>query len=149
MFKPILSLLSGLILFSTILLAEKISVEADRFESEAGKFVYIGNVLLKTDKGKKLYCDRLIVITTPQGGIKKITAEGHIRYSDGKYEAVGNRAVYLPQKREIILEGNALVKTQKGLVKGDRVIYNLKTGSVKAEATQRVKTVFQIEENKK
>ena len=140
-----LSLLS--LLFSiSLTFAEKITVQADRFKSEEQKLVYIGNVVLKTDKGKVVNCDRLVVFLDKNGKIEKAMALGHVKYKDKRYEAVGNVMVYIPSKKLIILEGNALVKSEKGIIKGDRIVYNLANDTLKAESRRKVQTVFEIEE---
>ena len=142
-----LSLLS--LLFSVSLtFAEKITVQADRFKSEEEKLVYIGNVVLKTDKGKVVTCDRLVIFLDKNGKIKKAMALGHVKYEDKKYKAVGNVMVYIPAKRLIILKGNALVKSEKGIIRGDRIVYNLENDTLKAESKRRIQTVFEIEEKR-
>ena len=145
MFRLTLSLLS-LILAVNLTFAEKITVQADKFKSEEEKLVYIGNVVLKTDKGKVVNCDKLVIFLDKNGKIKKAMALGHVKYKDKKYKAVGNVMVYIPSKKLIILEGNALVKSEKGIIRGDRIVYNLENDTLKAESKRRVQTVFEIEE---
>jgi lipopolysaccharide transport protein LptA len=145
MFKHLLTALS-LIAFSTLTFAEKIQVMADRLKGEKGIIVYEGNVYLKTDKGKKLYCDRLKVFLDKSNKITKAVAIGHVRYYDPEYSAVCQRATYKPNENIVILEGNAVVKNDKGILKGDLIVYNLKTGDIQAKSSRRVFSVFETKE---
>ena len=83
-----------------------------------------------------------------EGKLKEVIAYGHVRYKDKKYEAVGNIAIYIPSKKLIIVKGNAVVKSDKGIIKGDKIVYNLATDTFKAESKHRVQSVFQIEEKR-
>jgi len=148
MSKPILYLLSLFFLIN-LTFAERITVQADKFRSENRKLIYTGNVILKTDKGKIVNCERLVIFLNKDGGIDRAIASGHVKYSDRKYKAVGNIMVYIPSKKLIILEGNALVKSEKGIITGDKVIYNLENDTLRAVSNKRVQTVFEIEENKR
>ena len=148
MSKPILYLLSLFFLIN-LTFAERITVQAAKFRSENRKLIYTGNVILKTDKGKIVNCERLVIFLNKDGGIDRAIASGHVKYSDRKYKAVGNIMVYIPSKKLIILEGNALVKSEKGIITGDKVIYNLENDTLRAVSNKRVQTVFEIEENKR
>jgi lipopolysaccharide transport protein LptA len=147
MFKRILIALS-LLIFANFSFAEKIQIEADRMKGEKNLIIYEGNVFLHTDKGKKLYCDLLKIYLDKNNKIEKAVAIGHVRYFGPRYSAVSKRATYKPSEDLIILEGNAVIKNNKGILKGDKVVYNLKTGDVEAVATERVFSIFETKDNK-
>ncbi len=144
MFKRTLTLASFL-LFSIPLWAEKINIIAKSFTGEKDKIVYRGNVKLITQSGKKIFCDRLIVFLTKDGKVDKIVAGGNVIYKDGKYTATGNVMIYYPNKKEVVLQGNAVVKTKHGVLQGDKIVYNLKTGAVDVKSQSTVSGVFVIE----
>lgn len=144
MYRHILLPLS--LLFAVALVfAERINIKADSFSAQKNKVVYEGHVVLKTDKGKKLLCDRLVLFLDKNGKLKRINAIGHVFYSDGRYKATGHAAIYYPAKKLLILEGNAVVSGKTGVLKGDRIVYNLQTRDIEVKSRTRVSSVIDID----
>ena len=144
MYRHILLPLS-LLLAVALSFAERISIKADSFTAQKDKVVYEGHVVLKTDKGKKLLCDRLVLFLDENGKLKRINAIGHVVYSDGKYKATGHAAISYPDKQLLVLEGNAVVSGKMGLLKGDKIVYNIKTRDVEVKSRTRVSSVIDID----
>ena len=83
MFK-LISVAISILLFSLTTFAEKINIKANSFVSEKDKIVYSGNVYLHTDKGREIYCDRLVIFLNKEGKVQKIMAVGKEPYKDKK-----------------------------------------------------------------
>ncbi|NPA13726.1 MAG: hypothetical protein GXN97_00890 [Aquificae bacterium] len=142
MWKKLL-LCAGLIV-SSISFAAKINISADRFISEGNKVIYIGKVVVKSPKAL-LTCDKLTIVFDQNRKPKEIIAEGHVIYSDGQNSATGDKAFLYPKENLVVLIGNAVAKTKDGVIKGDKLVYNLKTKEIKVEAvSQRVQSVIVI-----
>jgi len=149
MFKRLLNLGAlSLFLILGLSFGERIHVVADKFRGERGKLIYIGNVKLTTDKGKKLLCDRLEVYLGKDNKISKAVAIGHVVYTDPNYRATCHEAIYKPEQDVVILKGNAVVTNKKGFIKGDEIVYNLKTGNINVQSTKGVTSVFEVQESK-
>ncbi len=142
MWKKLL-LCAGLIV-SSISFAAKINISADRFISEGNKVIYIGKVVVKSPKAL-LTCDKLTIVFDQNRKPKEIIAEGHVIYKDGQNSATGDKAFLYPKENLVVLIGNAVAKTKDGVIKGDKLVYNLKTKEIKVEAvSQRVQSVIVI-----
>lgn len=144
MLKRLLVLLSVFFLFTTAF-AEKFHIQSDKLNAEKDKVIYIGNVIVVTETGKKLKCDKLIVFLNKAGKVEKIMAIGHVFYKDKNFKATGNIALYYPKIKIIVLEGNALIVGNRGIIKGEKIVYNLQTGIVDVKSSKRVQSVIDID----
>ncbi|NPB04976.1 MAG: hypothetical protein GXO08_01150 [Aquificae bacterium] len=139
------SILLSIVLLALPLWAERISITAKSFTGEKDRIIYKGDVKVTTESGKEIRCDRLTVYLSPEGKVERIVAAGGVIYKDKKYTATGDLMTYYPKKKEVILEGNAVVKTDRGVLKGDRIVYNIETGSVDVQSRSSVTGVFVID----
>lgn len=103
-----------------------------------------GTLKLEADQAKILFDEATDEVQT-------VTADGHIkmfRYDEDSGEqikAFGDRVIFLNLERKIILEGNARLFRGVHLLRGDRLIYELDTGWIRAE---KVEGEFHPEEGK-
>jgi len=144
MLKRALILLSLFVILNPIF-AEKFHIQSKKLKIQNDKAIYIGNVIATTKNGKSLKCDKLILFLNKTGEIKKIKAIGHVLFQGKELKAAGNIAIYNPIKKEIILEGNALVVKNNTIVKGEKIIYNLLTGVIDVKSHERINSVINID----
>ncbi len=146
MFKLLSTLISvGLLL--TLSFAEGIKIDAESFKAYGeSKVSYTGNVKVTIGSRGRLTCDVLTAYLDDKGDVKKVLANGHVRYSDGIYTVVGKKAEYDPIKSLVIFTGNVVVKTKSGILKGDKAVFNLKTKKFNMISRKKVRAVFKIQE---
>lgn len=144
MLKRLSALLSIFFLFATAF-AEEFHIQSDKLNAEKDKVVYVGHVIVTTETGKRLKCDKLVVFLDKNGKVEKIMAVGHVLYTDKKLKAMGNIALYYPKTKVIVLEGNAVIVSNRGVIKGERIVYNLQTGAVDVKSHRRVQSVIDID----
>ena len=137
------------IVFNTSVNAKKVNITADSFESKQDLLIYKGHVKAILSQNKTITCDTL-KIYLKGGKVLKIEAIGSVVYKDGEYTAVGNRMIYKPSVKKVYLLGNATVNSPKGVLKGDKIVYDLKTKSmdVITSKSKRVSSVLILDEGK-
>jgi lipopolysaccharide export system protein LptA len=76
--------------------------------------------------------------------IDHIVARGQVRFVQGDRVATGQQAVYYQDKDEVVLTGNPQLWRAENTLKGERIIFNLKTDQMKVESSprQRVEAVL-------
>jgi lipopolysaccharide export system protein LptA len=76
--------------------------------------------------------------------IDHIVALGQVRFVQGDRVATGKQAVYYQDKDEVVLTGNPQLWRAENTLKGERIIFNLKTDQMKVESSprQRVEAVL-------
>ena len=145
MFRLLLTLIS-VGLFLNLSFAEGIKINAKSFKAYGeSKVSYMGDVKVSIGNRGELTCDILTAYLDDKGNVKKVEANGHVRYSDGIYTVVGKKAEYDPIKGLVIFTGNVVVKTKSGILMGDKAVFNLKTKKFKMFSKERVKAVFKIQ----
>ena len=147
----LLRLLRNSIVLVTLLLAflsfgGEVNITADKFESRDNILIYKGNVVAVLSGNKTIKCN-LLKIYLKKGKVEKIEAIGKVVYKDGKYTAMGNQMIYKPSDKKIFLIGNAVVSSSRGVLKGDRIVYDLRKKSVDVTTTKRVSSVIILDEN--
>jgi lipopolysaccharide export system protein LptA len=139
-------------------------ITANRLEADqnAGLVVFTGKV--KADYGDStLYADQLRVYFKPKapappgkaaappagqenqgplgdlGGdkIDRIVAKGTVRFVREDRVATGEEAVYYKDRGEVVLRGNPQLWRGENTLKGERIIFNLKTDKVLVESSPR------------
>jgi lipopolysaccharide transport protein LptA len=83
--------------------------------------VFTGNVLVR-DKDMKMWSDKMTVIMTPEDEIESVTAIGRVIIKQPGRKARCRKAIFLVDKNEVILTGDAVVEQGKDRVEG-RVIH--------------------------
>jgi lipopolysaccharide export system protein LptA len=141
-----------------------ISISSDRLEADdaAGVIQFIGSVAARQNS-LTLTCDRMKVFYLPpsagrkeaeslplaSGGreIDRVEGFGRVKMVDGPNQAVGDRALYLPQStpRRLILTGNARVWQNRDSLTGHRITYFLdgRRSVVESGPRPRAKTAVQ------
>ncbi len=145
-------------------------ITAARLEADqnAGLVVFTGKV--KADYGDStLYSDQLWVYFKPKaeapkgkaapapqeenqgplgdlGGekIDRIVAKGQVRFVQEDRVATGEEATYYKDRDEVVLKGNPQLWRAENTLKGERIIFNLKTNKVLVESSpqKRVEAVL-------
>lgn len=128
--------------------AEKFHIQSKKLAIQGNIAIYIGQVIATTKSGKSLKCNRLIVFLDKNGKAKKIKAVGHVLFREKGLKAAGNIAIYNPIKKEIILEGNALIVKNNTIIKGEKIIYNLLTKVINVKSPKKVSSVINIDKPK-
>jgi lipopolysaccharide export system protein LptA len=132
-------------------------LEADQKE---GVIVFTGKV--KAEYGDStLYADQLRVYFKPQpktgksaapaaateqqnssplaelGGQKldRIVAQGQVRFVQEDRVATGQEAIYYKDREEVVLRGNPQLWRAENTLKGERIIFNIKTNRVVVESS--------------
>jgi lipopolysaccharide export system protein LptA len=71
--------------------------------------------------------------------IDRIVARGHVRFVQGDRVATGEEAIYYKNRDEVVLRGNPQVWQAENTLKGERIIFNLKTNKALVESSSRRK----------
>jgi lipopolysaccharide export system protein LptA len=94
---------------------------------------FTGNVEAK-QKGISVKSDKMIAYYTQtndkntKNTVSKIITIGNVVVDNQQQKATGNQGEYLVEKQLIELNGNVTLIKNMNIIKGDRLIYNLKTG---------------------
>jgi len=123
-------------------------IEAQKltYSDEEKVAIYIGNVIAQHGQ-TILKGDKLIIYFDKSGkNIKKIIVEGNVKIKDPRGEGSCDKLIYYPYQEKVVLIGNAVLKQDKNLVVGDKIVA-LKSGKIEVIGEkQRVKTVIYPEE---
>ncbi|MYZ47638.1 LptA/OstA family protein [Propylenella binzhouense] len=141
---------------------QPIQIEADQLEVQDAKKLAIyrgnvrvlqGNTVLKTAELRVYYTGRpgggaaqSASTSTPQGGpagssVERIEAYGGVVVQSDTQTATGNRAVFEMAKDTVTLIGNVVLTEADNVVRGERLVVNLKTKEAKVEGG-RVQTIL-------
>ena len=133
---------------------EKVDITSNNMEvfEKDNRVIFSGNV--KAVKGDTtLYADRMEVIIekvkqqdgTEKDKVSKIYATGHVRIVKPNMTITGRKAFMDVKKDIATVEGNVVVKRSKSVIRGQKLIANLKTNvtRVVSGGRQRVHGVFQ------
>lgn len=109
---------------------QDIEIQADRFvvrESE-NQSEFSGNVIV-TQTDMKVWSDRVIVHTGEDGtsDIKSYEAIGNVKIQGETQTATGQRAVYDPETRILVLTGDVVVISESGTVHAQTLKVNMAT----------------------
>jgi len=136
---------------------------AARLEADQKEGVIIFSGRVKAQYGDStLYADQLRVYfqskpASPQGAAKpspekaepsllgdlgaekidRIVARGNVRFVQEDRVATGQEAIYYKDRDEVVLRGNPQVWRAENTLKGERIIFNLKTNKVLVESSAR------------
>ncbi len=67
--------------------------------------------------------------------IDRIVARGQVRYVQEDRVATGNEAIYYKDRDEVVLLGNPQLWRAENTLKGERIVFNLKTDKVLVESS--------------
>ncbi len=119
-----------------------ILVEADKlvFNKKENTAKYIGNVVIK--KGDiTIKAGSLNIYLDKENKIKKVIAKDKVVFEKGNVKGKAQEAVL--EKDTVILKGNAEIRQKNNVIKGDVIVYNLKTGNVEVKGkNKRVRTII-------
>lgn len=110
--------------------------------------IYKGHVFAVLSKNKSVKCEVLKIYLNNTGKVEKIMAIGRVVYKDGQYTAVGKKMIYNPREKKVYLIGNATVTSPKGVLKGEKIVYDLSTKSMDVLVSKgsKVSSVLILEE---
>lgn len=69
------------------------------------------------------------------GKIDRIVAKGQVRFVQADRVATGDEAIYYKDKDEVVLLGNPQLWQAENTLKGERIVFNLKTNKVLVESS--------------
>lgn len=94
-------------------------ITSDRLEYDFPRAlaVFTGNVLAR-DKDMKMWADKMTVILTPSDEIESVTAIGRVRIIQPGRKARCRKAIFLVDRNEVILTGDAVVEQGQDRVEG-------------------------------
>jgi lipopolysaccharide export system protein LptA len=67
--------------------------------------------------------------------INRVVASGGVRFVQGEKVATGREATYYRARKEVVLVGDPQVWSAENTLKGERIIFNLKTNRVLVESS--------------
>ncbi|MDQ7082089.1 MAG: lipopolysaccharide transport periplasmic protein LptA [Aquificota bacterium] len=137
-------LLAGLIALAH---AQPITGEADSLVFEKDRLIYRGKVRLVRGESV-LRADRVTILLNEEGKPEKLIAEGNVVYTEPGRKATSSYAEYDLRTEVIVLRGRARVEEEKNLIEAEEIVYDRKSGLLKASGGgKRVRTIY-IEEEK-
>ena len=156
-FKSILLLIFTQLLFTGVVLAEKVEVTSTSMKAENLKkeVHFIGNAKVKKLEDW-IHADKIIVYFDENNETKMYKAIGKVNFEfkneKGHYKGKSENVTYYPQKSFYVLSGKAKVDDikNKRQVKGDEITLDMLTGDsqVKGSEKKPVKFIFTTEEGK-
>ncbi len=127
-----------------------IVIEADSFEYDNKQkiAVYKDNVVVR--KGDfTLWANLMHIYFDENSKIKKIIAEGNVRFEKGLYKGKSEKATYEADKEIIKLIGNAQIRKGNNVLEGDEIDYFMKEDkAVVIGKNKKVRTIIIPEEVK-
>jgi len=132
--------------------SQPIALEADQVEVDelAGTSTYMGNVRLT--QGELLLEAQRVIVYLKNNRIDRMEASGNpaklvdVLEDKSKIEAEANTMDYNVGKEEILLTGEGILNQNGNVLENDRIVYNLKTGTLNAggeNSQERVKVILQ------
>ena len=135
-----------LLVFSSVLLAQPITGEAESLVFEKNRLVYEGNVRLVRGSSV-LRAKRVTVIVGENGRPVKLIAEGEVVYREPGRTAVANYAEYDLKEEVIVLRGRARVEEGGNLIEAEEIVYDRRNKMLRALGRGRkVRTIYIEEE---
>lgn len=99
-----------------------------RYYKQENKIEALGNVVV-SENNKVLHADRMIAYFKDSGlsDIEKIEAFGNVIVDTDDGQALGDYGLYIPQKAEVELHDNVVIKKDGSVIYGQKAITNLNT----------------------
>jgi len=135
-----------LLLLSSLLLltfAAELKITAKKVVNKNSTILYEGDVVVKY-QNQTLICDKLIAHTGKNNTINLVLAIGNVTYTSNATLIYSDNATFYPLNKTALFEGNVLVKTDKGVSKGDRLLYLLDSGYYELTGKNGVQTVINM-----
>jgi lipopolysaccharide export system protein LptA len=142
---------------------EPIKIDADRLDvfDRESRAVFAGNVVVVQGE-TSMKCTTLSVSYEPRGGagaatpasatggmpgdgaIRKIECKGPVTIASKSQVATGDNAVFDRIANRVLLTGNAVLSDGPNLTRGERIVYDLKSGVANIETAPggRVRAMF-------
>ncbi|MBN1511529.1 MAG: hypothetical protein JXB13_05900 [Phycisphaerae bacterium] len=101
---------------------EETVITSDRLEFDYREFVVLfeGNVDVR-DPEFGMQADRMFVFFEGTNEVKQVKAMGNVRVQSADRTATCNTAVYLRDKGQIVMTGDAVLRRQRDQVNGDQI----------------------------
>ncbi len=127
-----------LLLLSASVNAFDVKADEAQFDTKKKVCHLVGNVIAKLN-GKTFMADKIVIHMEKNGReAKKVVATGNVHYSDEKISVTAKRCesnmLSVTFSKDVVVEGN-----DYGILKADRIVYQLKTGMVNITSKNRVK----------
>lgn len=97
-------------------------ITSDMLEMDYREFVVLfdGNVDVR-DPRFEMQSDRMFVFFANTNDVRRIKAIGNVRFSSENRSGSCNTAVYIKESGQIVMEGDAVLRREKDVVKGDKI----------------------------
>lgn len=120
-----------------------VDITGDRLEVIDDVATWTGNV--RAVQGEAiLSADRLIANRSADGDFDQLTAEGSVRYSNGKEAITGKVGVYDAAARTITISQDVVVTQGEQVMTGGELVYWIDTGKIlfTAPSGRRIRGIF-------
>jgi len=122
-----------------------LDVSSDFFESIEGQdyLTWTGNVHA-VQGDVVLTTPRLVLYQNEDGAVTRVEATGGVRYSTPAEKISGKKMVYMAKDDIITVTGNVVVIQGDQVMSGEKLVYNLTTGSLRfsGAGNKRVRGIF-------
>jgi lipopolysaccharide export system protein LptA len=102
-----------------------IDITSDTVEGEQkqNRVTFKGNVVAKQED-MTLYADTVVVYYNPDTKkLKEIMAVGNVKIIQSNRRASGNKVIFLQDENKAILEGDAVLREDDNVIRGERITY--------------------------
>ena len=130
-------MLTLLLLMPQILMAEPMTVDADRFElvQDKQQADFFGHVVIKRDD-MTLKADKVRVWyqedkVTHKKVLKKAEAKGHVWIDTPDSKGNSDYALFTTDSDILVMKGHAQMTSKQGTIEGEHITYNIKTKDTK------------------
>lgn len=141
--------------------SQPVELNADhaQMNNATGVGIYTGDVVL-TQGTMRITADKMTIHTTPEGGLKRVIAEGKKatfrQLPEGQQDYVNASAAYMEYRPEasgyVLLQGGAVLTQGKNTFSGETIRYDIQQDTVVAQSDkdsgQRIRITFFPEEGK-
>lgn len=120
-----------------------VDITGDRLEVIDDVATWTGNV--RAVQGEAiLSADRLVANRSADGDFDRLTAEGSVRYSNGKEAITGKVGVYDASARTITISQDVVVTQGEQVMTGGELVYWIDTGKIlfTAPSGRRIRGIF-------
>ena len=128
-------------IFAVSASAFDMSADEAQFDTKQKVYRLIGNVVVKLN-GKTFMADSIVIYMKDNGrDAKKVIATGNVNYSDEKISVTAksceSNMFSVTFLKDVVIEGR-----DYGILKAEKVVYQIKTGIVNITSKNRVKFIL-------
>ena len=104
-----------------------VNINADslEYDNSANRIIFNGNVVARQGD-IVFFADKMDVLYTEGGDLKKITATGNVKVTQGERIATGKKIIFHSQDQKIVVTGNPRVWQGDNVIQGKKITVFLK-----------------------